>query len=371
MENPVLPALGEDRPLAGLRVVELASVLAGPLVGSFLAELGAEVVKVENPRDGGDVTRQWRLDGESETGPSAYYVAANAPKEGVMLDLASESGREQLSALLAGADFLIQNFRERSLERLGLTPESISKAYPGLIHIHLKGFLDDPERAGYDMVVQAETGFMSMNGTPGEAPFRMPVAMMDILAAHQMRSAAMLALWQRERDGQGSYIETWLDASGMSALANRATEWLVAGREPRAAGALHPQIAPYGEQFTCSCGGQVVLSIGNDRQFAGLCALLGQAWHQDDRFSTNPARVKHRTALADLLSGAMAETALEDLMRDARTQRIPLGRLRSVPDALASPVGRAMTATSEQEGHGVSRVRQVAFRIHRSGSLTT
>jgi len=372
MDEPARPPLGDDRPLTGLRVIELASVLAGPLAGSFFAELGAEVTKVEHPGTGGDVTRQWRSAGESAGGPSAYYAAANGPKATVLLDLSDAADRAELDVLLASADVLLQNFKGASLDKLGLNSETLAKRFPRLIHVHLRGFLTDPDRAGYDMVVQAETGFMAMNGEPGRPPFRMPVAMMDVLAAHQMRSAALLAMWERERDGRGSYLEVWLDASGLGALVNRATEYLVAGQEPEALGALHPQIAPYGERFSCACGGSVVLAVGSDQQFRHLCGLLGHAaWADEAWFVSNPQRVVHRAALAERLAGAIAQFKRDDLLTAARESGVPMGRVNKVSEALEQPAGRAMTAAFTSEDKALRRVRQVAFRIHRNGNFKT
>jgi len=369
-EDPTSP-LGEDRPLKGLRVVELASVLAGPLVGTFLAELGAKVTKVEQPGNG-DVTRSWRMAGESPEGPSAYYTAANGPKRIVRLDLKTREGRDELDTLLTEADILLQNARHDSLAALGLEPDVLAGRHPRLIHVHLLGFLHQPARGGYDIVVQAESGFLSMNGEPGGMPFRMPVALMDILAAHQMRSALLLALYERERTGAGTYIETWLDASGFSGLANRATEHLVAGRTPEALGALHPQIAPYGELFPCRCGTVLVAAIGNDRQFRELCSLLGHdALAEDSRFSTNPARVRNRDALAEHLRPSFQSLEANWIMDRAIASGIPLGRVKSVPEALADGAGRAMTVGFELDGTAVRHVRQVAFRLHRYGKRST
>lgn len=366
-----LSAPQSDTPLQGIKVLELASVLAGPLVGTFLAELGASVVKVEHPK-GGDVTRTWRSERESKEGPSAYYAAANGPKRILQLDLLSEQGQAALERELTDTDILLQNFKTSSLSKLGVDPKALALRHPRLIHLHLKGFMDAPERGGYDMVVQAETGFMSMNASPGSAPFRMPVALMDILAAHQMRSGVLLAMYEREKTGQGAYVETWLDASGFSALANRATEHLVAGQSPQALGALHPQIAPYGETFTCRCGHQVVTAIGNDRQFTKLCTLLNlEDMKTDSQWSTNPLRVQNRTLLFDMLAPAFARFEAQVLIDEAVKRGVPLGRLKSVSQALLSPTGKAMTAEFTLEGHPVKHVKQVAFQVHRNGSLTT
>lgn len=368
--GPTAP-LGPHRPLSGLRVVELASVLAGPLVGTFLAELGADVTKVEHP-DRGDVTRNWRSAGESPDGPSAYFAAANGPKRSAQIDLKSPEGQQQLDGLLRDADILLQNAMSASLPGLGLEPDVLAERFPALIHIHLKGFMDRPDRGGYDMVVQAESGFAALNAAPGGPASRMPVALMDVLAAHQMRSAVLLALYEREKDGQGAYIETWLDASGLSALANRATEYLVAGQEPQPLGTLHPQIAPYGETFICRCGGRVVLAVGNDRQFAALCGILGLSpLASDARFAENPDRVVHREAMAQQLAKAIGERDADSLLASASERGVPMGRVNTISDALNSPTGRAMTASFEWEGAPVRHVRQVAFRVHRAGSRST
>ncbi len=366
-----LPSLENDQPLRGIKVLELASVLAGPLVGTFLAELGAEVIKVEHPSNG-DVTRAWRSQGEDQNGPSAYYAAANGPKRVIRQDLTLPEGQQWLQSELENTDILLQNFKTSSLGRLRLDPDKLAKQHPRLIHIHLKGFMDDVNRGGYDIVVQAETGFLAMNGTAESAPFRMPVALMDVLAAHQMRSAVLLALYQREKDGLGAYAEAWLDASGFSALANRATEHLVAGQSPAPLGPLHPQIAPYGEAFACGCGETLVTAVGNDAQFARLCQLLELTGvHQDPQFASNPQRVKNRVALFAALEPAFAKKSAADIMEQALLLGVPLGQLKSVEEALTSPTGRAMTSHFQLDGHPVKHVRQVAFQVHRTGSRTT
>ena len=200
----------------------------------------------------------------------------------------------------------------------------------------------------------------------------MPVALMDVLAAHQMRSALLLALYERERSGSGAYIETWLDASGFSGLANRATEHLVAGQTPKPLGALHPQIAPYGEHFSCRCGAVIVTAIGNNRQFGALCGLLGaEGLATDPLFSSNPLRVQHREHLAQKLAPYFASLDAQLIMEQAISAGVPLGRVKSVSDALSDGTGRAMTAEFEIEGHTVRHIRQVAFRLHRNGSRIT
>lgn len=363
--------LGHVRPLEGIRVVELASVLAGPLVGTFLAELGADVLKVEPP-GWGDVTRHWRGPQESSEGISAYFAAANGPKRALRLDLKSEDGQKQLQSLLEDTDILLQNAKTASLSSLGLDPTALSKSHPRLIHVHLRGFLHQPDRGGYDMVVQAESGFVSMNAGADGVPFRLPVAFMDVLAAHQMRSGLLLALWEREKTGLGSYVQTWLDAAGTSGLVNRATEHLVAGSLPKALGALHPQIAPYGETFRCKDGRTVITAVGQDRQFEGLCQLLEHPeLASDPRFSSNAQRVRHRGALAEMLAPSFRKWSAADLLKEAAPVGIPLGLLRNVDEALATPTGQSMTAHFEWEGEALSHVRQVAFRIQRNGNRMT
>ena len=237
------------RPFDGLKVVELASVLAGPLAGSFLAEGGATVLKVEHP-ELGDVTRTWRSEGEPTDDPnSAYFAAANTFKKVIKMDLASEDGRRWLEKELSTCDVLLQNFKESDLNKFNLNPEELAKKFPNIIHIRLVGFAESPERLAYDVVMQAETGFMHMNGTPENGGVKIPVAMIDILASHQMRSAVTTGLYARERGATGWYAQVSLELSGIAALVNQATNYLMNDSVPQPRGSIHPTSHPMGNSW--------------------------------------------------------------------------------------------------------------------------
>ena len=319
-------------PFEGLRVLELASVLAGPLAGTFFAEGGAEVTKVEHPSYG-DITRNWRAAGESSEDPiSAYYAAANTFKKVIKMDLASKEGREWLENELEKSDVLLQNFKLKDLEKFNLTPENIATRFPRLVHIRLVGFENQPERLAYDVVVQAETGFMHMNGSQDRPPSRLPVALMDILASHQIRSAATTCLYSREKGVTGQYVEVSLEQSGIAALANQATNYLMNGSIPSRQGSIHPNIAPYGETLLLE-GGEIVLAVGSDSQFKSLCLVLGKSdLSSDPRFITNINRVENRIELLEELQSLAKGNNRDDLLSEFHKSKVPAGAIRALDE---------------------------------------
>lgn len=346
-------------PLESVRVLELASVLAGPLAGTALAERGAQVTKVEHPPHG-DVTRSWKTAHEgNDDRSSAYYESANGDKEVVWKDLASESGRAWLENALASHDVLIENFKRSDLTKFNLEPEALAARHPHLIRVRLVGFEDAPERLAYDVVVQAETGFMGMNGFDDRPPVRMPVALMDVLASHQIRMAALEGLLARATGKKGFFAEVSLEGSGITALVNQATNQLVNGQTPARNGGQHPNIAPYGDVLVCA-DGHVVLAVGNDRQFEGLCGVLGiPELAADQRYRSNQLRVINRDPLvADLNQVARDwhKTALEKALRDAGT---PAGVVRSLDEVFDRP-DHPWTVRNPS---GAKRTRAVAYRV--------
>lgn len=318
--------------LRDLKVMDLSSVLAGPLTGSFLAESGARVMKVEAP--GGDVTRTWRSQGESTERTSAYFCAANTGKEHHVCDLKSREGQAWLHHELADTDVLIQNMKWADLETMSLMPDLLRARFPKLVHVRLVGTEFDSERLAYDVVMQAETGFMSMNGHPDRPPARLPVALMDILASHQMRSAVLGGLYNRERHGMGCYAEVSLLGAGLTALANQGTNALINGTIPQRQGSAHPNIAPYGDVLNCR-DGSVVLAVGSDSQFQALCRVLQcPELTSDSRFKDNPSRVVHREALLKALQERADTWTRDDLRRALHQARVPSGALFHVLEAL-------------------------------------
>lgn len=346
-------------------VIDLSSVLAGPSVGSFFAELGAEVIKFENAITGGDVTRTWRLPEEpGDRKITAYYSSVNYGKHVEAVDLTSEETQLRLAALLNRADVLIQNFKPADLEKFKLEPDRLMAAYPALIHCHLTGFKSDPDRVAYDVVLQAETGFMSMNGTQTSGPVKMPVALVDVLAAHQMKSAVLLALYRRQQTGKGAYIHATLEEAALAALTNQASNHLMTGAVPQRMGSMHPNIAPYGDLFTTTDGASVVLAIGSDRQFALFCSLIGTPeLSTDPRFTTNPARVKNRSALIDALQGPISQQAASELLSECHRLKIPAGRVNNLAEVFTNPIAQKMVRDEMIDGELTLRMSSLGFTM--------
>ena len=256
-----------------LKIIELASVLAGPSVGAFFAEFGASVIKVENPRTSGDVTRSWRTAGEQNTSDiSAYFASVNFGKRSLALDISQQQGRAVLYALLGAADVIIASYKPGDAEKLGVAYDEVKKHNPSIIYGHITGYGNDSSRAGYDAIIQAETGYTSMNGT--NEMCKMPVALMDVLAGHQLKEAILMALWSREKTGSGCYIPISLYDSALSGLVNQASNFLNAGHVPKPLGSDHPNIVPYGTLYQCKDGQYLILAVGNDKQFAELMDIL-------------------------------------------------------------------------------------------------
>lgn len=349
--------------LSGLKVVDLSSVLAGPLTGSFLAECGARVLKVESPA--GDVTNTWRAAGEPVDRTSAYYASANTGKEVHVADLKTAEGRSWLDHELTDADVLLQNMKWSDLERMGLMPDRLQSRFPHLVHVRLIGSEFDNDRLAYDVVIQAETGFMSMNGHPDRPPSRMPVALMDILASHHMRAAVLGGLYHRQKHGEGWYAEVSLLGAGLTSLANQGTNALINGLTPQRQGSAHPNIAPYGDLLTCS-DGEVVLAVGSNGQFSGLCRVLGcESLVTDPRFETNPARVEHRKILAEKLNEAAKDWCRDDLRSALHHARVPAGAVFNVLEALHQPGIRDAYVVSEGD---LPRLKTSAIQVQTSGT---
>ncbi|MEW6279172.1 MAG: CoA transferase [Candidatus Eremiobacterota bacterium] len=309
-------------PCTDLRVIELAGILAGPAVGCFFAELGADVVKVENPATGGDPTRGWRLPGEPTDRPSAYFCAVNWGKRSVALDL--QRDLEGFMRLLAGADVLVTNFKPGDAEKLGVAPQALVARFPRLLAGCITGYGPDDPRPGFDALIQAESGLMKMNGA------RLPVAFIDLIAAHQLKESLLLGLWQRERTGRGGVFEVSLWQAAVSSLANAASNFLMAGFEQAPGGTEHPNLFPYGTLLRCR-DGEVLLAVGTDRQFAALCRVLGRD-ELAREYASNADRVERREELRPRLDAS--HLGAEEFLARLTAEGVPSGRLRSVAEAL-------------------------------------
>lgn len=348
----------------GLTVVELASVLAGPAVGQFFAELGARVIKIENKSVGGDVTRRWKAPTEDPAAAaSAYYHSVNWGKESYLLDLHDPADREQVLRWIEQADIVVSNYRPASASRLGMSYEQLRQHNPGLIYAEITGYGSDDPRPAFDVVLQAESGFLLMTGEAGRPPVKMPVALIDLLAAHQLKQACLLALLRRQQTQQGAYLRVSLYDAAVSSLANQATNWLIAGYEPQRMGTQHPNIAPYGDMFTAADGKSIVLAVGSEGQFAALCEVLSlPQLVTDHRFASNQQRILHREALNQVLATAIGKEKRETLLQALAARQVPAAALRTIPEVFDDEKSRRLLLQQKDEADNiVESVRTVVF----------
>lgn len=352
--------------LSGLKVVELASVLAGPAVGTFLAELGAEVIKIENPITRGDMTRHWKLPTEdSSIAHSAYFCSVNWGKEHRFLNLKEEEGRAEVLKLLSEADIVVSNYKPGDDKKLGVDYGTVKALNPKVIYGHLTGYGDDDPRPAFDVALQAETGYMSMNGQSTDPPTKLPLAFIDILAAHQLKQGIVLALYQREKTGEGSYITTSLKEAALSGLTNQATNWLMGNHVPQRIGSLHPNIAPYGEILTTSDGLESVLAVGTDQQFENLCQVLRlKNISEDDKFNSNVHRVSNREVLHSILNNAAKKLTRSQLVDQLDELKVPVGAILNVKEVFEDEANQnILLKETMPDGSESVRPAQVAFNL--------
>ncbi|HVG64547.1 MAG TPA: CoA transferase [Actinomycetota bacterium] len=335
-------------PLAGLLVADFSRVLAGPFATMLLGDLGADVVKVEHP-DGGDETRAWGPPFHHDV--STYYLAVNRNKRSVALDLKDEQGRRAARALAGRADVLVENFKAGALERLGLGFEELGRDNPRLVWCSISGFGREAgaELPGYDFLVQAMSGLMSITGPPGGEPTKVGVALVDVLTGLYAFGGVLAALRERDRTGRGQRVEVSLLGSALASLVNQASSYLCTGRPPRAMGNRHPSITPY--ETLATADRPLVVAVGNDGQFARLCRVLGlPEAAADPRFATNADRVRHRDELAALLERALAARGAADWAADLTGARVPCGLVNDVGEAFALAERLGLGAVVEAGG---------------------
>jgi crotonobetainyl-CoA:carnitine CoA-transferase CaiB-like acyl-CoA transferase len=319
-----------------LKVLELASVLAGPSVGQFFAELGAEVIKVENTHTGGDVTRTWKVKNEETDDRSSYFCSVNWGKKSIAVDLNHKEGKAIIYKLVEKSDIVIASYKPGDAEKLDVDYKTLSSLNTRLIYGQISGFGSSNPRVGYDAVIQAEAGFMFLNGEPNGPSLKMPVALMDILAAHHLKEDILLALLRKSQTGKGEFLEVSLLQAAVSSLANQATNWLVAGETPQKQGSAHPNIAPYGDIFRTREGHEILLAIGSDRQFTSLCKILNLD-RANEMYRTNVLRVGNRRALNQLLGQRIALLPLDTLVFELQAANIPYGIIKDMPSVFATP----------------------------------
>ena len=321
--------------LAGVLVVDASRILAGPYAAMLLGDLGANVIKIEEPGRGDD-TRCWGPP-FAATGESAYYLAVNRSKRGIAIDLRREAGRDVLDALLSRADVLIENFKVSTREAFELSPEATRVRFPRLVHAAISGFGATGSfaaRPGYDNVVQAASGLMSITGPVDGPPYKVGVAVADLATGMQAAVAILAALRHRDATGEGQFIDVSLFDAALGLLANVASSALLSGEPAERWGNAHPSIVPY--ETIDAADGRLMLAVGNDAQFRALCGvLLEPGWAEDSRFATNPARVTHREALLPMLRERFARKTVTEWIASLEAAGIPAGPVRTVSEALA------------------------------------
>ncbi len=360
--------------LSHLRVLDLSRVLAGPAAGQILADLGAEVIKIERPGQGDD-TRAWgppwlRDSAGNETSEAAYYLGANRGKKSVAINLSSAEGQQLVRDLAATSDIVIENFRVGGLARYGLDYASLSADHPGLIYCSITGFGQTgpyAERPGYDAMIQAMGGLMSITGEADGQPQKVGVALADVMSGLYAVIGILAALAHRERTGAGQYIDLALLDVQVAALTNQAMNYLVGERVPQRMGNAHPNIVPY--QAFATEDGYLMLAVGNDTQFRRLCELLGQAeLAADPRFATNGARVNHRDLLVARLAGAFAEGCRDDWLARLESAGVPCGPVNHIDEVFADPQVRHRGMRTEAEHPLAGRVPLVGSPLKLSAT---
>lgn len=326
-------------PLQGIKVVELARILAGPFAGQTLADLGAEVIKVESPE--GDDTRKWGPPWIVDEGErsAAYYHACNRGKQGMIADFSNPADLEKVKALIADADVVIENFKVGGLKKFGLDYASLSALNPKLIYCSITGFGQTgpyASRAGYDFIIQGMAGIMDLTGDPKGEPQKVGVAFADIFTGLYSVVGIQAALIQRQRTGRGQHIDMALFDAMTGVLANQAMNFLASGNSPRRLGNAHPNIAPY--QVFPTSDGHIIIACGNDQQFARLADLVGLGeLAADERYRTNGARVANRDALTDMLTERTVTFTKLGLLDALERIGVPAGPINTVEEVFSDP----------------------------------
>ncbi|HRO80112.1 MAG TPA: CaiB/BaiF CoA-transferase family protein [Alicycliphilus denitrificans] len=367
--------------LAGIKVLDLSRVLAGPWCTQMLADLGADVVKVERPAAGDD-TRHWGppflQDGAGrDTREASYFTACNRNKRSITVDMAHPEGQALLRRMAQQADVVVENFKVGGLAQYGLDYDSLKALNPRLVYCSITGFGQTGPyagRAGYDLMVQAACGLMSItghaDGEPGGGPLKVGVAVIDVFTGLYASNAILAALNARNASGEGQHIDMALLDVGMAVLANQAAGFLATGQAPGRAGNIHPSLAPYQDFQTRD--GNVLLAIGNDGQFARFCAAVGHgAWAQDERFATNTARVRHRAALLERLAPLMRQRSTAEWIALLEDKAVPCGPINTIAQAFDDPQVRARGTRVDlprDAGDGIATVATVASPMRLSAT---
>lgn len=323
--------------LAGIKVLDLSRVLAGPSCTQILADLGAEVIKVEHP-NGGDETRQWSPPAFAD-GTAAYFATANRNKQSLTLNIASAEGQQIIRQLAEQADVLVENYKVGGLKKYGLDYDSLSTINPRLVYASLTGFGQngpDADKPGYDYIIQGLSGLMSITGAADGMPHKVGVAVVDLFAGLQLTVGIQAALLARARTGRGQHLDVSLLDSAVAMLANVGMNHLATDTVPPRLGNAHPNIVPY-QVFETQGGQHLILACGNDRQFAAVCRVMGENWHEDARFASNPQRVANRDVLVPEMAAVFLRQPRDAWLAELEAAQVPCGAIHNIAEALQMP----------------------------------
>jgi len=344
-------------------IVELANILAGPITSMYFAELGARVIKIENPHTRGDATRGWRtLNEDPRHDVSSYFSCANWGKESIALDTTTPAGLAIAQDLCARADLVTASFKPGDAQKLKLDYASLAARNPRLVYGQINAYGEDDPRPGFDAIVQAEAGFTFLNGEPDGPPTKMPVALVDLLAAHQLKEALLLALLKRERTGQGSFVSVSLLQAAVASLANQATNYLVGGIVPRRMGSEHPNIVPYGTILIGHDGRGVVLAAATERQYRDFVKAIGlPELAEDPDYQTTRQRVAKREELLARVRAKTGRMHSSELAAALGRARVPYGYVNDMAAVFEQPGAQALLMEGTANGHAIRGVHSCAF----------
>lgn len=343
-----------------LNILELSNVLAGPAVGMFFSELGANVVKIENKIAGGDITRKWKLANEKYEAPSAYFCSVNYGKKHKFLDFNNQKDMVLLKDYIKKSDVVITNFKHGDSKRFQLSYNDCKTINPKVIYAHIGGFKSNPKRVAFDVVLQAETGFLSMCGTQNEFA-KMPVALIDVLAAHQIKEGILIALLKREKTGKGCHIKTTLEETAIASLMNQSSNYLMAEHNPKKLGTLHPNIAPYGDIINSMDGTKLILAIGTDKQFVSFCELI--KLNESVDFNTNQKRVAKREELMKIINDKTSVLKSSWLLENCHNRHIPIGKIKTVGEVMQEKIAQQMILEEMVGGFPTKRIKTNSFEL--------
>ena len=323
--------------LAGIKVVDLSRVLAGPSATQCLADLGAEVIKIERPETG-DETREWAPP-QFADGTSAYFATVNRNKQSVTIDISTAAGQEIIKKMVADADVLVENYKVGGLKKYGLDYDSLKEANPRLVYASLTGFGQtgpDARKPGYDYIIQGQSGLMSITGPEDGLPYKVGVAVVDLFAGLNLVIGIQAALLARAQTGLGQHVDVALLDSAIAMLANVGMNHLATGKVPPRLGNGHPSIVPY-QVFATEGAQHLILACGNDKQFAAVCAVMGHDWIADERFASNPQRVKNRAELVPLMQAVFMDKERDAWLDLFDAASVPCGPINNIAEAVAMP----------------------------------